>query len=46
MADSDHTVSEAYQQAKTELHHHLDEMDAIITRTKIKYTEEGEKSTR
>ena len=47
IADGDHTVSEAYQQAKAELQRHLlDEMDAITTRTKIKYTEEGEKSTR
>ena len=47
IADGDHTVSEAYQQAKAELQCHLlDEMDAITTRTKIKYTEEGEKSIR
>ena len=43
----DHMETRLYQQAKAELQRHLlDEMDAITTRTKIKYTEEGEKSTR
>ena len=47
LADGDRAVSEASLQVKTELQcHHLDEMDAITTKTKIKYTEEGEKSTR
>ena len=47
LADGDPTVSEAYLQAKTELQcHRLDEMDAITTRTKIQYMEEGEESTR
>ena len=41
------TISEAYLQAQIELQRfHLDDMAAIAARTKIKYAEEGEKSTR
>ena len=47
LAYGDRTTSEAYLQAKIELQrYHLDDMGAIAARTKIKYNEEGEKSTR
>ena len=47
LANGDRTTSEAYLQAKIELQrYHLDDMAAIAARTKIKYAEEGEKSTR
>ena len=47
LANGDNSISEAYLQAKNELqHYHLNQMAAIAARTKIQYTEEGEKSTR
>ena len=46
LANGDNNISKAYLQTKNELqHHHLNQMAAIVARTKIQYTEEGEKST-
>ena len=47
IADGNNSASAAYLQTKSELqHHHLSELATVAARTKIHYTEEGEKSTR